>query len=214
MTNQATTIQRADRDRTELEAFKRDGFAVVPALVPPPLVEFLWSYVHSKFAAMLLAPGDSLVPNTPSAYGDMAFEGLLAHLRPKIEKCCGCRLFPTYSYFRLYKHGDRLPRHRDRRACEISLSLNIGQVPPTPWPLEIEGRSGHFSASLDPGDALLYRGIDYPHWRARYGGERLVQAFLHYVDRDGPHAAQKFDGRKALMHPRVRRDDAGQAAND
>jgi hypothetical protein len=28
-----------------------------------------------------------------------------------------------------------------------------------------------------------------------------VQVFLHYVDRYGPHAGQKFDGRKTLMRP-------------
>jgi hypothetical protein len=52
-----------------------------------------------------------------------------------------------------------------------------------------------------PGDALLYRGIDLFHWRDAYPGEALVQVFLHYVDRDGPHADRKFDGRPTLMRP-------------
>ena len=61
-----------------------------------------------------------------------------------------------------------------------------------------------YGASLSPGDALLYRGIDCFHWREPYLGSRLVQVFLHYVDRDGPHAGQKFDGRKTLMRPKER----------
>jgi len=32
-----------------------------------------------------------------------------------------------------------------------------------------------------------------------YQEEALVQVFLHYVDRDGPHADQKFDGRPSLI---------------
>ena len=52
---------------------------------------------------------------------------------------------------------------------------------------------------LSPGDGLLYRGIDVFHWREPFQGNRLVQVFLHYVDRNGPHADQKFDGRITLM---------------
>ena len=103
------------------------------------------------------------------------------------------------SYLRLYKRGDVLKRHRDRKACEISLSLNIGQRPAEPWPLCVESERESFSASLLPGDALLYRGIDLFHWREVYEGEALVQVFLHYVDRDGKHADKKFDGRLTLM---------------
>ena len=56
-------------------------------------------------------------------------------------------------------------------------------------------------ALLTPGDALIYRGVDLFHWREPYVGRQLVQVFLHYVDRRGPRADQKFDGRKTLMRP-------------
>jgi hypothetical protein len=57
------------------------------------------------------------------------------------------------------------------------------------------------AALLQPGDALLYRGHDCFHWRDAYAGQQLAQVFLHYVDRNGPHAAEKFDGRESLMRP-------------
>ena len=82
-----------------------------------------------------------------------------------------------------------------------SLSLNIGQRPAEPWPLWVESERESYSASLLPGDALLYRGIDLFHWRDAYQGEVLVQVFLHYVDHDGPYADKKFDGRPTLMRP-------------
>jgi hypothetical protein len=188
-----TVSSRADAD-----IFGRRGFLVIPQLLEPALAAFFWSYVHTKFASLLLT-GDDQVPNTPAGYGDPAFDGLLEYLRPSVEKHSGLRLLPTYSYFRLYKRGDVLKRHRDRKACEISLSLNIGQRPAEPWPLCVESERESFSASLLPGDALLYRSIDLFHWREVYEGEALVQVFLHYVDRDGPHADKKFDGRLTLM---------------
>jgi hypothetical protein len=186
------------------KAFARQGYVVLPSLLETPLANYFWSYVHTKFASMLLSPADKQVPNSPSCYGDAAFDGLLEYLRPRVEERSGLRLLPTYSYFRLYARGAILKRHRDRAACEISVTLNIGQMPSEPWPLFVMGNSGLYRAVLSPGDALLYRGIDCSHWRERFEGSRLVQVFLHYVDRDGPHADQKFDGRKTLMRPKER----------
>jgi hypothetical protein len=185
------------------DIFRCRGFAVLAQLIEPALAAFFWSYVHTKFASLLLTTGDRQLRKTPMDYGDPAFDGLLEYLRPGIEENSGLRLLPTYSYFRLYKHGDVLCRHRDRRACEISISLNIGQKPADPWPLRLEDESGSYAALLRPGDALLYRGIDKFHWREPYQGKMLVQVFLHYVDRDGPHADQKFDGRPTLMRPKT-----------
>ena len=33
------------------EAFGRQGYLLLPALLEPALADFLWSYVHTKFAA-------------------------------------------------------------------------------------------------------------------------------------------------------------------
>jgi hypothetical protein len=182
--------------------FARQGYIIEHGLITQPLIEFFWSYLQTKFASLLLPTADPQIPNTPSIHGDSLFDGLLEYLRPRVEALSERRLFPTYSYCRLYKRGDVLKRHRDRPACEISLSLNIGQTPSASWPLHIEGKAGHFAAYLLPGDALLYRGIDCPHWRDPFEGDQLAQVFLHYVDRYGPHADQKFDGRPSLMRPR------------
>lgn len=177
----------------------RQGYVVLRGVLEPALTDFLWSYVHTKFASLQMSGGDPYVPNTPSSYCDPALDGLMEYLRPRIEAATGKRLYPTFSYCRFHKHGDRLPRHSDRPACEFVLSMNVGQVPPTPWPLQVEGAAGPFSTALGPGDGLLYRGIERAHWRDRFEGERLVQVILNYVDADGPHADQKFDGRRSLM---------------
>jgi hypothetical protein len=120
---------------------------------------------------------------------------------------CGlaCKTIPDCGYcrpihiFACTNGADVLRRHRDRPACEISVTLNIGQKPLDPWPIYVQGEGEPHGAELKPGDGLLYRGIEPFHWRDAYRGEALVQVFLHYVDRDGPHADQKFDGRPSLM---------------
>jgi hypothetical protein len=184
------------------ETFARHSYVILPRLVEPPLTDYFWSYAQTKFASQLMRMNDRATSMTPSSYGDHAFEGLLEFVRPKIEAACGLSLLPTYSYFRIYKRGDALKRHRDRPSCEISVSLNIGQEPSVAWPLYVERDAGPTGADLMPGDALIYRGIDCFHWRDAYPGDRLVQVFLHYVERGGPHADFKFDKRKTLMRPK------------
>jgi hypothetical protein len=52
---------------------------------------------------------------------------------------------------------------------------------------------------MQVGDAVLYRGMNIEHWREKYTeGQWQAQVFLHYVDADGPHADQKYDGRTSL----------------
>lgn len=207
-------MQVAEAVRDEPELFARQGYAVLPALIEPALADYFWSYVQIKFASLLLSCGDSQVPRTPAGYGDPAFDGLLEYLRPQVEARSGVMLYPTYSYFRLYKRGDLLKRHRDRPACEISVTLNLGQTPPEPWPIYIERDAEPYTARLMPGDALVYRGCECAHWRERYEGIRLAQVFLHYVDRFGPHAGEKFDKRKTLMRPPAEISGARSQATD
>ena len=190
---------------TDAEAqaeFFRYGYAVVPQLTEPALTRFLFNYIHTKFASGLMHWGDGLVPNTPASYGDPATDGLLAHVKERIEGIVGRALLPTYSYLRLYKTGDDLRSHRDRPACEFSISLNIGQTPDTPWPIFVESEGGWREVRLKPGDALLYRGMELWHRRERYKGRQCLQVFLHFVDANGPHAGEKFDGRASLMLPK------------
>lgn len=141
---------------------------------------------------------DSLVPGTPAVSADFGMEDLLESLVPRIEQITQRPLFPTYSYFRVYKNGDALGRHTDRPACEFSVSLNLGYGAPASWPIWIQGPLGASSIAMEPGDAVVYRGIECPHWRETFEGDFVAQVFLHYVDQHGPHAEWKFDKRPRL----------------
>jgi len=100
------------------------------------------------------------------------------------------------------------------RGRRNSVTLNLGQAPDEPWPIYVERDAGTYEARLAPGDALLYRGCDCFHWREPYEGTRLAQAFLHYVDRNGPHAAEKFDRRRTLMRPKPEAAAGNQAQSE
>ena len=95
----------------------------------------------------------------------------------------GVDLKPTYSYLRVYKKGDVLHRHTDREACEYSVSITLKREHDDEiWPLCLE-TDQIYKVLLDEGDGLIYKGIENPHWRDKFEGERLAQVFLHYVRR-------------------------------
>ncbi len=185
------------------QTFERQQYVVMRSAVANPLLGFLWRYVLERAQSGALQAIERDVTAAPGAYGDPVMEHVLERLRPSGEALTGVPLYPTYSYCRLYTHGDALASHRDRPACEISLSLNLGQEPPVPWPLWIRGPEGEHAVHLEPGDALLYRGMECEHWREPYDGVRLAQVFLHYVSQTGPHAAWKFDKRDGLALGRL-----------
>jgi len=185
---------------TQHETFRRDGYVRVRQLLNESLSSYLWSYVRRRAESGTLDVGDAAVAGARVQWADPAFEALLDWIQPAIEDVTGRTLHPTYSYFRVYGNGDELPAHHDRESCEISVSVNLGQDPPDPWPLWIAGYTSTVAVPMHPGDAVVYRGIDCQHWRDRYEGTQLAQLFLHYVDRDGPYAAFKFDGRKSLRY--------------
>ena len=180
------------------QTFARQQYVVMRSALVDPLLGFLWRYVLARVESGALSTGDHDVPRAACAYADTVMEHLLERVRPEVEALTGLRLHPTYSYLRLYRTGDTLEPHQDREACEISLSVNLGQDPASPWPLWIRGPGGPEAVQLHPGDALLYRGIEREHWRDRYAGARMAQVFLHYVDQNGPHAEWRFDKREGL----------------
>lgn len=185
---------------TTAQTFKDQGYAVVRGLVHPSRVAMVRKHLEARATGgTMIMSGDDQVPQTPCVYGDGVVDGLMGDIRPLIEAHTGLKLYPTYSYARIYKAGDKLDPHRDRPACEISISLNLGQEPDAPWALNIgEPGGASYAALLHPGDVLLYRGCDFTHWREPYAGDKLVQVFVHYVDANGPHAHEKFDSRASL----------------
>lgn len=138
-------------------------------------------------------PDDSQVPSSRGFYKEILFEKLLEHLLPKIELHTGLKLFKTYSYARRYEIGNILKPHVDRESCEITATLALGHEGEI-WPIWVEDREKkHHSFLLKPGDALIFRGMELKHWREENRFAPCSQVFLHYVDKNGPHAHRKDD---------------------
>ena len=135
---------------------------------------------------------DEQIPNTYSQYGNIAMETLMLKCQPQMEKVTVLKLYPAYTYARIYKKGDELLRHKDRFSCEISTTMNLGgddwpiyldptntDIPSPDEPYKVIGNKG-VRVDLKQGDMLVYSGCMLEHWREKFKGKQCVQVFLHY----------------------------------
>lgn len=179
--------------------FETNRYVALRSLIDEDLAAMLYGHIQRRAEADNIPQSKSQgLDVSLEDFADSLMEYVLKGVQPRVEELCGLKLYPTYSFFRLYRQGSTLRHHRDRPSCEISVSVNLGPKLESPWPLWITGPQGTKAVELDPGDALLYRGVECEHWRNRFEGEELAQVFLHYVDQDGPYRDHKFDQRPAL----------------
>ena len=181
--------------------FKKNKYTVIRKAISKDLASFIANYFSmqkqvfdtcrrakyfSPFENILgLYEGvDDQIPHTYSQYGNIAMETLLLKCQPAMEKVTGLKLYPAYTYARIYKKGDELKRHKDRFSCEISTTMNLGG---DDWPIYLEpsGETGKKGIKVDlkPGDMLVYSGCELEHWREKFKGKECVQVFLHYNNR-------------------------------
>jgi len=178
--------------------FKKDKYAVIRQAISKDLAAFIANYFLMKKQVYdtcrkerYISPFETIlgsyegsnaqVPNTYFSYADIAMETLLLKCQPKMEKITELKLYPAYTYARIYKKGDILKRHKDRFSCEISTTMNLGG---DDWPIYLEpsGKTNKKGVRVDlkQGDMLVYSGCELEHWREKFKGKECVQVFLHY----------------------------------
>ena len=191
----------------EPASYALTGVEQVVGMLSSDVVQVLVSYMALQGHNGRLTFEALQVPNSHVLYGDPLFDSLMVSLISDISDVVGCPVVPTYSYVRVYMRGQTLTPHRDRPACEHSVTIHLDASSSTDWDVQFDDRRGdHVSLALVPGDAAVYRGHDLRHWRRPCPVDWYMQAFLHFVDAEGPFASEALDGRKSLGTAAVRRN--------
>lgn len=177
---------------------------VVREFLDETTVKTLSLYMENKFRANQWdkRPDTFVYEEDPSqymSYADPLAEVVLAGSTAQIEEILGLKLFPTYSYSRIYLKGDELTPHVDRPSCEVSATINIANVGGV-WPIWMKAPGKEpMKVELNPGDAVIYRGCEVTHWREKMVDQDVtVQFMIHYVNQDGPYAGYKWDKRPGI----------------
>ena len=101
--------------------FKKKKYTIIRQAISKDLATFIANYFLMKkqvldtcikqryispFETLLGSYDDEQIPNTYSHYADIAMETLMLKCQPQMEKITELKLYPAYSYARIYKKGD------------------------------------------------------------------------------------------------------------
>ena len=178
-------------------ALVNDGYVVLEGFIDPQWAGILYDLLLLRQWRKEFKRDDQ-VREADSHWGDSTLDAILVGLLPELERAAGCALLPTYSYARLYSRGQSLPRHRDRAAAEIAVTVHLGYRGATPPPIRF---APDVAVHQKPGDAVLYLGDRVEHWRDTFQGDNFGQMFLNYVRADGPRKVFVYDGRRDAFPP-------------
>jgi len=201
-------------------SFEKNKYAVIREAISKDMATFIYNYFLMKkqvydtcIKHRYISPFENMlgfyeneneqIPNTYSCYSDIVMETLLLKCQPVMEKTTKLKLYPAYTYARIYKKGDELKRHKDRFSCEISTTMNLGG---DNWDIYLEpsGKTNQkgIKVSLKYGDMLVYRGCELEHWRKKFKGKECGQVFLHYNNKNTKGSKENiFDKRIHLGLP-------------
>jgi len=213
-------------------SFKKNKYTVIRQAISKDLASFVANYFLMQKQvydtcrqARYFSPFETIlgyyenekdqIPGAYASYSNIAMETLLLKCQSKMEEVTGLKLYPAYSYARIYKKGHELKRHKDRFSCEISTTMNLGGDDwsiylspdenvgiPDGKKITTTSQAKGIKVDLKPGDMLVYSGCELEHWREKFKGKECVQVFLHYNNRKTPGAKNNmFDKRPHLGLP-------------
>ena len=148
------------------------GYVLIKGLIHPAMASFLYKILLLKHWRRE-SFRDNHIPTASALANDATTDALLLQLLPRIEEISACHLVPSYSYARVYFHGDTMVRHRDRGSCEVNTSIQVGK------------HGGDFCLCFAPdarlklncGDVAVFLGCEAEHWRERFTGKTMGRCF-------------------------------------
>lgn len=193
-----------------------NGYATIRGLIPPEVASNLFKQLQIDLAGAgktfeTFAKSHPLSNQQTVDISGHFYRPLTTFLwgmTPIISELTGADLLPSYDYFRIYHKDDICRVHSDRPSCEHSVSLTLVYSDDLPWPLEIGstrvsgdgpcfedfGDEPSSAIEMQPGDAVLYRGMDLRHGRTLPNPNRWsAHLFLFWVERGGEFEQHAFD---------------------
>ena len=206
-------LENSGTSWTRNQFFDENGYLILKKICDPKLLYcpvptdrglFKWWGMRED---QFVLDNDQQVEDSIERYWYPQYKDIHTTIKNIVETLIGRRLYETYYYDRFYFPGQELKKHIDRPACEISVTVHIDTNIKENWPIWVKNVNGeNISVVLEPGDAMIYKGCERPHWRESMPGllETIRdgidtnslyyhQIFFHYVLQDGVRAHYAWD---------------------
>tara|TARA_B100001250_G_scaffold104686_1_gene88301 strand:+ start:788 stop:1450 length:663 start_codon:yes stop_codon:yes gene_type:complete len=206
-------LENSGTSWTKNEFFDANGYLIIKKICDPKLLHCpvptdrglfkWWGMREEQFVSL----DDQQVEDSVERYWYPQYKDIHINIKDIVETAIGRGLYETYYYDRFYFPGQELKKHVDRPACEISVTVHIDTNIKENWPIWVKTVNGeNVPVVLEPGDAMIYKGCERPHWREPMPGllESIRdgldkhslyyhQIFFHYVLQDGVRAHYAWD---------------------
>lgn len=183
------------------DEFEKNGFVKIKGVLSPDMIEMYKAFIDITHLRGIRRPefGTYLGGEIDSIDHNDLDDSILLYCKHIIEKVWGIPdMVPSYAFSREYYRGSELKLHRDREACQYSITITMckrGEGSTPLWFSENDDKSNAIPVDLEEGDAIIFNGgSDYGgkwHWRDPLEIDSLVQLFLHYVHPEMTHLADK-----------------------
>lgn len=199
--------------------YEQDGYATIRGLIPPEVASNLFKQLQMDLQAAGKSFQTFAKSNNLSRHDSVDISGhfyrplttFLWGMTPIISELTGADVLPSYDYFRIYQKDDICRVHSDRPSCEHSVSLTLAYSDGVTWPLEVGstrvseegpcfdnfGDEPYTAVEMQPGDAVLYRGMNLRHGRTKPNPNQWsAHLFLFWVERGGEFEQHAFDAER------------------
>lgn len=161
-------------------------YVILKHLLNPLQVAAFRDYYRRLEAAHYLVSQNIDVSFRQWLHNDPALRFVHHQILPFIQGLVPEAIQPSYSFASFYQ-GPGVARHTDRPQCVWNISLMIDPQPESAadWPLCLEKPEGVVGIFLQSGDAALYQGRRWPHWRPDLvPDQKVTVALMHFVPID------------------------------
>lgn len=170
------------------DKLSQEGYLIFPQWLSPLLLAALRGYYREIEAEGYLHAENSPDAVRTFAHNDPLTCYLHAQMTPWLNRILAEPVKPTYTFVSYYKETG-MGKHMDWEQCAWNISVMVDPQPEVAatltWPLFIQFPETLVEARLEPGDAILYKGTDFPHWREDLPPDhRVTVSLFHFVDQD------------------------------
>jgi hypothetical protein len=177
--------QQAQESRAFLARY---DYALISQILNPIQIAALRQHFRELYSTGHLSTEDSVEVNRYFIHNNPFSRFLHVQIATWLNRLVPDPVAATYSFVSYYEKTG-MKSHTDQDLCAWNLSLMVDPEPEVEpaltWPLYVQMPEVLVEARLEPGDMILYKGIQYPHWRTPLpAGQRATVCLFHFIAQD------------------------------